>query len=100
MNTLPLTFLKTGLLTKYKYFVRVNLDYADIVFDKPFNESFNKKKMIQYNAALMITDVIKGTLLDTLYQELDVELLGDRSWSRGGFFTKLHSLSFSHISIG
>ena len=56
--------------------------------------------MIQYNAALMITEVIKGTLLDTLYQELDVELLGDRSWSRGGFFTKLHSLSFSHISIG
>ena len=44
MNTLPLTFLKTGLLTKYKYFVRVNLDYADIVFDKPFNESFKKKK--------------------------------------------------------
>ena len=27
----------------YKSFVRPNLDYADIIYDKPFNESFKRK---------------------------------------------------------
>ena len=47
------------LLTVYKYFVRPTLDYADIIYDKPFNESFKTKiEMIQYRAAFFITGVI------------------------------------------
>ena len=72
-----------------KSFVRSNLDYADIIYDKPFNESFKRKiEMVQYKAALVITGVIKGTDLsrDRLYQELGLESLADRRWSRRLFF--------------
>ena len=31
-------------LTIYKTFVRSHLDYADITFDKPFNDSSKNKK--------------------------------------------------------
>ena len=64
-----------------KSFVRSNLDYADIIYDKPFNESFKRKiEMVQYKAALVITGAIKGTDLsrDRLYQELGLESLADR----------------------
>ena len=48
------------LLTIYKSFVRPNLDYADIIYDKPLNESFKKKiESAQYEAALIITGAIK-----------------------------------------
>ena len=40
-NTLP----RKALLTLYKSFVRPHLDYGDIIYDQPNNESFcNKKK--------------------------------------------------------
>ena len=54
---------KKSLLTIYKSFVRPNLDYADIIHDKPWNESFKKIELVQYNAAL-IAGVIKGTCSD------------------------------------
>ena len=45
----------------YKSFVRPNLDYADVIYDKPFNDSFKRKiKMVRYKAVLVITGVIKG----------------------------------------
>ena len=70
------------LLTIYKSFARPNLDYADIIYDKPFNESFKTKiEMIQYRAALVITGAIKGTSRDRLYQEIGLETLADRRWS-------------------
>ena len=50
------------LLTIYKSFVRPHLDYGDIVYDQPNNQSFsNKIKAVQYNAALAITNAIKET---------------------------------------
>ena len=53
---------RKSLLTIYKSFVRSNLDYADIIYDKPLNESFKRKiEMVQYNAALIITGAFKGT---------------------------------------
>ena len=55
MKKLSLFLSRKTLLTIYKSFVRPNLDYADIVYDKHFNKSFKTKiKMIQYRA-------IKGT---------------------------------------
>ena len=53
---------RNALLTIYKSFIRPHLDYGDIVFDQPTNDSFVKKlESVQYNAALAITGAIKGT---------------------------------------
>ena len=50
---------KTFLLLIYKSFLRLNLDYAEIIYDNPFNESFKTKiEMIQYRAAIVITRTI------------------------------------------
>ena len=55
MKRLSLFLSRKTLLTIYKSFVRPNLDYADIIYDKPFNESFKTKiEMIQYRVALAI----------------------------------------------
>ena len=40
MKKLSLFLSRKTLLTIYKDFVRPNLDYADIIYDKLFNESF------------------------------------------------------------
>ena len=54
-NTLP----RKALLTLYKSFVRPHLDYGDIIYDQPNNESFcNKLETFQYNATLAITGSI------------------------------------------
>ena len=57
--------LPRKILLIYKSFVTSNPDYADIIYDKHFNESFIRKiKMVQYKAALVITGAIKGTSRD------------------------------------
>ena len=91
---------RKSLLTINKSFVRTNLDYADIIYDKPFNESFKRKiEMVQYKAALVITGAIKGTSRDRLYQELGLESLADRRWSRRLFFSiKLYKDSY-HLTF-
>ena len=44
------------ILTLHKFFVRPNLDYGDMIYGKPFNESSKiKLEMIQYRAAIVIT---------------------------------------------
>ena len=56
--------------------MRPHLDYGDIIYDQPNNESFTQKiERIQYNAALGITGVIKGTSQSKLYRELGFESL-------------------------
>ena len=71
-NTLP----RKSLLTIYKSFIRPHLDYCDIIYDQPNNESFcTKIEHIQYNAALAITGAIKGTSQTKLYKELGLEPL-------------------------
>ena len=78
-NTLP----RDALLTIYKSFVRPHLDYGDIIYDHPQNESFcNKLESIQYNAALAITGAIRGTSKTKLYKELGLEFLKSRRWFR------------------
>ena len=90
MKKLSLILSRKSLLTIYKSFVRPNLDYADIIYNKPFNESLKRKiEMVQYNAALIITGAFKGTSRDKIYQELGLESLADRRWTRKLiFFTK------------
>ena len=71
------------MLTIYKTFVRSHLDYADFVYDKPFNDSFKEKlEKVWYSAALIITGAIKGTSRERLYQELGPESFCDRRWYR------------------
>ena len=79
MKKLSLFLSQKTLLTIYKSFVRSNLDYANIIYNKPFNEFFKTKiEIIQYRTALVITEVIKGTSRDCLYQEIALESLVDR----------------------
>ena len=81
MKRISLILSRKSLLTIYKSFVRPNLDYADIIYDKPLNESFKRKtEMVQYKAALVITSAIKGTSRDRPYQDLGLESLADRKW--------------------
>ena len=50
---------RKSLMTIYKSFIRPHLDYCDLIYDKPSNESFcNKIESIQYNAMLAITGCI------------------------------------------
>ena len=84
IKILSLILSRKSLLTIYKPFARPNLDYADLIYDKPFNESIflllsKKIEMVQCKAALVITDAIKGTSRDRLYQEFGLESLSDKS---------------------
>ena len=67
---------RQSLLTIYKSFIRPHLDYGDIIYDQPNNESFcNLIEKVQYNAALAITGAIKGTSQLKIYNELGTESL-------------------------
>ena len=82
---------RTALLTIYKSFIRPNLDYGDILYDKPKNENFqNKLEKVQYRACLAITNAIQGTSKDRLYDELGLYSLTNRRWkSKLIFFYKI-----------
>ena len=71
-NRLP----RQALSTIYKSFVRRHLDYGDIIYDQPNNESFCQKfESHQYNAVLVITGAIRGTSQTKIYTELGLESL-------------------------
>ena len=58
----PIQKKNEALLTIYKSFVRPHLDYGDIIYDQPNNESFCQKLWsYKYIAALAITGSIRGT---------------------------------------
>ena len=71
------------LMTIYKSFIRLHLDFGDFIYDRPNNDSFcDRIESIQYNAALAITGCIKGTSKDRLYSEVGLESLKRRRWYR------------------
>ena len=48
-NILP----RSALLTIYRSFIRPHLEYGDVIYDQPENESFSIKiESVQYNASL------------------------------------------------
>ena len=50
---------RQSLVMVYKAFIRLYLDYGDIIYDQTYNESFHQKmESMQYNAALTITSAI------------------------------------------
>ena len=74
---------RESLVTIYKSFVRPHIDYGDIIYDQPNNDSFcDMIERVQYNAALAITGAIKGTSQLKLYKELGFESLKFRRWFR------------------
>ena len=76
-DTLP----RTSLITIFKSFIRPHLDYGDIIYDRAYNTSFHQNiESIQYNAALAITGVVKGTSREKLYEEF--ESLQKKRWYR------------------
>lgn len=68
-----------SLVTIYKAFLRPQIDYGDIIYDEPQNESFFEKiESVHYKAALATTGVIQGTSLQNIYQQLGLESLKSR----------------------
>ena len=59
------------------------VDYGDLIYDCAFNKSFHQRfESIQYNAVIAITGAIRGTSLEKLFQDLGLETLKSRHWSR------------------
>ena len=83
LRKLQTLFPRAPLITIYKSFIRLHLDYGDMIYDQTFNMSFQQKmETIQYNAALAITGAIRGSSREKLYQELGLETLQQRRWYR------------------
>ena len=76
-------FPQNSLITIYNAFVRPHLDYDNVLYDQPNNESLSQKiKSVQNNATLAITGALKGASQMKLYNELGLESLKSRRWSR------------------
>ena len=74
-NRIPLT----SLTTIYKSFVRPNPDYDYVIFDQAYKNSFQRRlESFRYKASLAITDSIKSSSTEKLYQELGLEALPNR----------------------
>ena len=78
---------RKSLLTIYKSFIRPHLDYGDILYNNPANETLiNLIEKVQYKACLAITGAIQVTSRDSLYQELGLESLRVKRWYRKMIF--------------
>ena len=74
---------RTALITLYKAFFHLHLDYGDIIYDQAHNASFHQKlESFQYNACLAITGAIRGSSRAKIYQELSFESIQQRRWYR------------------
>ena len=63
-------------------FLKAAIDYGDIIYNQPQNETFCEKiESLQYKPTLAITGSIQGTSRDKIYQELGLELLKLRRWT-------------------
>ena len=78
---------RKSLPTICKSFVQLRVDYGDIIYDNPVNESIiNKLKKVHYQAYMAITDAIQGTSCESLYKELGLKSLQSRRWYRKMMF--------------
>ena len=72
---------RKSLMTIYKALLRPLLDYGDIIYDQPHNESTCEKLgSVQYKVKSAITGAIQGTSREKIYQELGLESLRARRW--------------------
>ena len=75
-------------LIMYKFAcIKPLLDYADIIYDKIFNESVKRKlEAVPHNARLAITGLIGRTYRELFYHELGLESQSDPRWFYKLFF--------------
>ena len=74
------------MLNKYILFIRLHLNYGDILHDKPENENYqNKLEKVQYRAYLAMTGAMRGTSRQKLYDELGLHSLNKRHWRKRRF---------------
>ena len=67
--------------TIYKAFLRSLIEYGDITYGQPQNESFREKLgSLQHKTALAIKGAIQETSRDKIYQELGLASLKSRIW--------------------
>ena len=65
---------REALLTIYKSFIQPHFDCGDVIFDQSYNDSFQAKlESYQYKAVLAMTEAIKGSSTEKIYQELGIE---------------------------
>ena len=70
---------RNALLTIYESFIRPQLDYGDMLYDKSNNENFqNKIEKVQYRACLAITGGIQETSRERRYDELGLHSIVKR----------------------
>ena len=70
-----------SLVTIFKAFLRPLIDYGDIIYDQPQNESVCEKiEYVQYKTTLATAVAIQGNSGDKIYQELGLESLKSRGW--------------------
>ena len=74
IKRLSLILSRNQLHTIYEILVRSHLDYADIIYDEPFNDSLREKlEKVQYSASLFISGAIKGTSQECFYKVLGLK---------------------------
>ena len=67
---------RRSLIIIYKSFIRLHIDYGDMILVQAYNESFSEKlEIFKYNALLAVTGTIRGASKEELYQELGFESL-------------------------
>ena len=67
---------RSALLTTYKTFTRIHLDYDNIIYHQLSTASFpGQIEPVHYNAALVIARAMKGMLKVKLYHESGLEKL-------------------------
>ena len=65
---------RKSLMTIRKAFLRPLIDYGNIIYNQPQNESFCEKlESVEYKAALAITGAIQSTSRDKIYQERSIK---------------------------
>ena len=100
MRKFQLLLPRHSLITIYKIFIRPHLNYGDEIYNRAFNESFHQRfESIRYNAGIAKTGTIRGTSSEKLFQELGLETLNTRRWSRKLylFYKIIHSKSPSYL---
>ena len=79
IRRLSVNYPGNALLAIYKSFVRPQLDYGDVLYDKSNNDNFQSKmENVQYRACLAITGGIQVTFRERLYDELGLYSLAKR----------------------
>ena len=68
MSKLNLSLPRLSFLTIYKCFIRLHLNYGNVIYDKLNLSSIaNKTESVQYNAAFAITVANEGTSKEKSY---------------------------------